>query len=241
MPKVTFNQPIAQFTGKVTDPTTNTGIVIFPNPKAGNVVRQYVIPTNPKSTQQQMIRGHFAAAAAAYKLLSTAEAAAWNTLAALFSQNNILGTAYKLSGISLYCRVNTFRQLDGQAISDTAPDFADLPVPATGITSLTITGATLACVLDCTGMADGALVFMRITSSIARESRLLRKTELRIASSTETEAFATVATDAATFGATVDIVSLTATQFCGVEFTAMSATYLPRPAQFFNQELISAP
>lgn len=239
MPKVTLTQPFSRFHGKTTVPGTGTGLVTFSNARAGNVVRQYVIPANPKSAQQIMSRGVFSAAAAAFKSLTTVEAANWNALAHLISKTNILGTDYTLTGIGLYCQVNAFRQLNGQSISDTVPTLTTMPIPVVGITSITQVTTTITVVANCTGIADGALVFVRLTPSIARQSRLLRRNELRIPSTTETQCFATVSSSAATAAITFNTVTVTAGQYCGVELTAMSSTYLPHAPQFWNQQLIA--
>lgn len=241
MARFTLVAPFEKFHGKIKQPDQDSGLVAFSTAKAGNVCRNWVCPANPKSTQQTMIRGLFSAAAVAYKSLTVSEALAWRTLAAQINKTNILGISYALSGIALYQQVNVMRQLNGQATSDTAPTFADIPVPITAITSIEYADGTLTTVLDCTGLADGCLVLMRVTDSIDREDRLFRRNELRIGSTTETACFGTVSSDEATITTALTQVTVAATEYVGCEFTAMSADYLARSPWFVSQQLVSAP
>lgn len=238
MPIFTVLQPFKDVAGRFIDPVTNLGTVVFKNLKAGNVMRQYRIPANPKSTEQVKQRGYFAAASAAYKGNSTAECAAWIALAAEMERTNSLGTSYKYSGINVHNTVNVFRQMNGQALTKVAPAFADIPIPITSLTSFAITGGTLTVVVNCTGLADGALVFIRITPSIARQSRLARVNELRVPDATLTTCFHAVATNVCTFTITPDLVVPVTGQYCGLQLTAMSAAYLPREPLFIPQQLV---
>jgi len=240
-PIATVLQPFKEVDGRFIDPVTRLGTVVFPNPKAGLVMRQYKVPTNPKSTQQVAQRGWFSASAAAYKSLTVQEASDWRDLAAQLQRTNTLGSKYNYSGINIYCTVNTLRQMNGQATSDVVPDIADTPIPVTAMTSFAISTGTLTAVVNCAGLANGALVMLRITPSIARQSRLMRKSELRIASSDETDCFAIVTgapAGTATFEFDPDLVIPVTGQYCGWQVTAMSAEYLPREPLFAPQQLV---
>jgi hypothetical protein len=156
----------------------------------------------------------------------------------------MVSTDYTMSGIAAYQLVNVFRQLHGQAITDAAPDLATMPVPVTGITSCvyTVGTTTLVTIANCTGMANGCLVLMRLSSSIARESRLIRQNELRLGSTTETTCFGVVAANSVTITTVLSQVAVTATQFIGLSLHPMSATYMPRLTPYFlAQQLVSAP
>lgn len=244
MPIVSLTQPFSQFHGKTTLPGTNTGLVTFRSARGNHISRQYKIPANPKSAQQQMIRGHFAATAAAYKLCTAAEAAAWIALGHLLTKTNMVDTDYTMSGIAAYQLVNVYRLLHGQAVTDAAPDIATMPVPVTGITSCVYTVGTtsLVTIANCTGMANGCLVLMRLSPSMARESRLARENELRLGSTTETTCFGVVATNSVTITTTISTVLIAATEFIGLSLMPMSATYMPRLSPYFlAQQLVAAP
>ena len=240
MARYTLIPPFQHFHGKIKQPSQDNGLVAFHTAKAGNVCRNWVQPANPKSVQQTMIRGHFAAAAVAYKALSAVNAAAWRTLAALITKTNILGLGYKLSGIACYQQVNVMRLLNSQAQSATAPDFADIPIPVTGITSVTMAVAQATTIINTTGMTNGEILLVRLTPAVATFARLLRENELRIPSTTEADAFEVIAG-----AATTNIITITqfaapvATNYIGVEVTAMSATYLARAPQFFNHQVVA--
>jgi hypothetical protein len=241
---VSLRHPFDAFHGKTTLPGSNSGLVTFQSLRGTHISRQFVIPSNPKSVQQQMIRGHFSAAAAGYKLLTAAQAAAWTALGHTLSKTNMLDTNYTMSGIAAYQLVNVYRLLHNQAQTVTAPALSTMPVPVTGITSCVYTSgsSTLVTIADCTGMANGALVLMRLSSSIARQSRLFRENELRLGSLTETTCFGVVAANAVTITTVLSQVAVTATQYIGLSLTPMSATYMPRLTPYFlPQQLVAAP
>jgi hypothetical protein len=240
MPKHSLVLPYDQFHGGIKLPDRTTGLVLYGTARAGLVSRQLVVPSNPQSTQQIEARGFLSACSAAWKLLSAANAALWRALADQITQTNILGINYTLTGIACYCRVNVFRQLNGQAITATPPDFATIPIPITGITSCVFETGTMTLILTCTGMTNGQLIFARFTPSIASLSRLLRRNELRVATADSTDAFGTVAAGAATITFDPDLIVLASAQYCGIELTAMGSTYLSRAPLFFNHQLIAA-
>jgi hypothetical protein len=239
MARITLIPPFANFHGKIKKPDEDQGLVAFSSQRAGNVARQWVLPTNPQSAQQVVTRGIFAAAATAFKSLTISEAADWNALGDLLAKTNILGIGYKLTGIAAYVMVNSLRQLHGQATSDVAPTFADIPIPILSITSVVYAASTLTIIANCTGITNGCIVLARITPSIARQSRQLRENELRIPDSTEADAFGVVGNNSVTIATGADNVALTATQYAGLQLTAMSAAYLPRAPWFIPQQLIS--
>jgi len=241
---VSLRHPFDQFHGKTTLPGSNTGLVTFRSLRGTHIARQFVVPTNPKSEQQQMIRGHFSATAAAYKLLTAAQAAAWIALGHSLTKTNMVDTNYTMSGIAAYQMVNVYRLLNGQAQTTTAPALTTMPVPVTGITSCKYTSAThtLVTIADCTGMANGCLVLMRLSSSLARQSRLIRPNELRLGSLTETSCFGTVATNSVTITTVLSQVTVAAAEYIGLSLHPMSATYMPRLTPYFlAQQLVAAP
>lgn len=231
--------PYDQFHGGIKLPGRSTGLVLYGSAGAALVSRQLVVPANPKSTAQVEARGFLSAAAAAWKLLTAEEAGDWRDLAAQLDKSNILGLTYTLTGIGVYCQVNVLRQYAGEAILDTVPDIADIPIPITAITSCTFAGTTLTTVINCTGLADGAEVFLRVTPSITRASRQLRRNELRIPTIASASAFGTVATNACTIALDPDLITVAAAEYCGLEVTAMSAEYLPRAPWFVPHQLIA--
>jgi len=240
MARFTLIPPFERFHGKVKQPDQDNGLVAFHNPKAGNVCRNWVMPDNPKSVQQTMIRGHFAAAAVAYKALSAVNAAAWRALAAQINKTNILGLGYALSGIACYQQVNVMRLLQGAAQSATAPAFADIPPPVTGVTSITMAGAVATTIIVTTGIANGCFILFRMTPAVSTFARLLRENELRIPSTTEADAFEVVAGSPTTNVITItQFAAPVATNYVGLEVTAMSAAYLARAPQFFNHQVVA--
>ncbi|MBE3132728.1 MAG: hypothetical protein IMZ55_04590 [Acidobacteria bacterium] len=136
MSLVTFKQPIDRFHGSVMD-FSGSGLVIYGSAKAGNIARKYVVPFNPGSALQDEVRNNFTAAAQAFRGLSANVAASWNTAAVAYSRLNPLEVPYGYSGINLYMAINAYRELAGEAITDTPPTDLRYPVIDTAATIAT--------------------------------------------------------------------------------------------------------
>jgi hypothetical protein len=137
MALVTLRQPFDRFRGALMD-VGGSGIVVYDSLKAGQVARRFVSPHNPKSANQETVRTYLTAAAQAYRALSATVAANWNAAAVLVKKKNNLAVDYEYSGINLFCEVNFYRQLDGQAITPTPPVKTELPVIAAAAITATI-------------------------------------------------------------------------------------------------------
>jgi len=87
------------------------------------MLRDYVVPTNPQTSYQTAIRGYLALASQAYQQTTDAEREAWATLAANMTRDDALGQGYDISAQMAYMMVNQYRQIAGEAITDTAPAY----------------------------------------------------------------------------------------------------------------------
>lgn len=65
-------------------------------------MRQRVVPTNPNTIRQQMVRSYLGASNAAYAALSVAEKAAWTTYAQNMPRTDSLGNVIVLTGQQMY-------------------------------------------------------------------------------------------------------------------------------------------
>jgi hypothetical protein len=88
--------------------------LVFATWKGIKYCRAYVIPGNPSTTEQQMVRGYFSTASAAWTAETPTVQTAWNT----YASNNGL----KMSGRNLYLKAYwTFLQAhNGTAPTNTA-------------------------------------------------------------------------------------------------------------------------
>jgi len=126
----TFQQPFEKVRGTFRDDAG--GIVAYDTTKSGNIIRNWVMPTNPKSTLQTAVRADFSASATAYKALTAAQALAWTIAAAEYKRQNNLGTEYIFSGINLFVQVNSYRRMAGETPTTAVPiiqtfPFLDIP------------------------------------------------------------------------------------------------------------------
>jgi len=148
--KVLLDAPIKEMSGSL---SKGRGIVLS-NWRGVNIARQYAIPRNPQSTDQVLIRNILTQCAQAFQSISLVQKAAWAAYAAL-NPSTWKGTDYQIPEISAYVRINSYRLIAGEAISDDPPtDTADFVATsltsvayATGATTLTIVFAHSAAVI----------------------------------------------------------------------------------------------
>lgn len=123
------------------------GIVAFPWRNL-QCARAWVKPANPNSTDQAAIRNILAQCAQGYQLITAENRASWTAFAAA-NPRAFYTKEYALPEISAFVAVNSYRLINGVAISNTPPtDTADFlatdittAVYAAGATTLTITAA----------------------------------------------------------------------------------------------------
>ena len=87
---------------------------IFANSGRGRYVKNFTMPSNPQTPAQQLVRAAFAAITQAWRQLTPAEQAAWNTAAPTFPILNRLGDVIILSGQMLYSQLNLNLQTIGE-------------------------------------------------------------------------------------------------------------------------------
>lgn len=90
------------------------------------VKRNFVVPANPQTQFQQQVRSAFGTVAGDWANVSGLQRQDWETLAQSYGRFNPNGTAYTLTGFQAFLMVNTFRALDGQALTQAAPQFPSI-------------------------------------------------------------------------------------------------------------------
>lgn len=71
--------------------------------RGGQYMRQRVVPTNPATTRQTMVRAYLGAANGAYGMLTAPQKAAWETFAQNMPRTDSLGNTIVLTGQQMYC------------------------------------------------------------------------------------------------------------------------------------------
>lgn len=114
--KVDYAFPINDMRGK----TQATGGFVAGFWRGIKVFRQNVIPRNPNSTNQALIRNILATASQGYKAISAGQKTAWAAYAA-GKKIKVFGKEITIPEISAYVKVNVMRLIDGEAVDPAAP------------------------------------------------------------------------------------------------------------------------
>jgi hypothetical protein len=105
--------------------------------KSGAYFRTKVTPINRNTTYQSVVRSRLTSLSQAFRSLTAARIAAWNSAAASFSKTNAFGDKVILSGAQLYQRLNNNLLVCSQSVISDPP----LPNSVASFTSLALTAA----------------------------------------------------------------------------------------------------
>lgn len=169
----TLQQPVASLRGR-------NGEIVFYPVRDRQFIRTFVQPNNPDSEAQAAIRAYTTAASQAYNLLDETEILAWELFAANFVQNDRNGNSYTLNGKSAYVKVNVWRQMAGQAITDVAPTYGT-GAALTSIVDIGISGTDLEIQWTGTPVAAGQFLRLELTANLGSFARKPRPNDYRIA------------------------------------------------------------
>lgn len=148
MAKISFAAWVGDVAGRVGNAVVQRG-------KAGNTLRERVIPINPESTAQVTVRGRLTARSKAWAGLTESQRNAWDSAAAsaAWTQTDSFGNPFQLSGEQLYLKLNlVIASVGASAISSppTKATFNDITLGA-----LTATAGTPSLSLAFTGTLGG--------------------------------------------------------------------------------------
>lgn len=102
--------------------------------RGGQYLRQRVVPTNPDTSPQSLVRSYLAAAVDYWSnSLDAAERLAWTTYAANVPTTDTLGNVLVLTGQQMFIRHAVVRARIGAEFVDAAPTIYDRGQPITGI------------------------------------------------------------------------------------------------------------
>jgi len=88
----------------------SVGGVVASRNAGGAYLRNRTVPVNPNSLRQQQSRLGFAASAIAWRALTAAQRAGWDSYAVATPVLNRLGENITISGLAMYVRTNAFRE-----------------------------------------------------------------------------------------------------------------------------------
>ena len=87
----------------------------------GQYVRTRATPVNPSSDAQATVRARLSQNAIAWKALTDAQRAGWESLGSQMQRTDSLGQSYTLNGFAAYCSVNNNKLAVGDAVVSDAP------------------------------------------------------------------------------------------------------------------------
>lgn len=226
--------PVEAFANKVGD---NYVAYLINNRQLG---RSWVYPTNPLTTLQQQIRAYFAAAAAAWKLVTDSEAEGWANLADQMGGTDSLGRAYGFYVNNAYLSVNLYRQLDGQAITDTAPAYAAEP-GATEITDVLWNDTDSLQITFTHAAPAGSFFLVQATPFLLSARRKARRNELRIPTTSLPDSIVARSASPQTIDVNPARLGLSpGANYLGVRLLTISSGYVPGGELFVPSILTSS-
>jgi len=101
--------------------------VVFSIWRGLNYVRAFVVPTNPQTGRQNVIRGIFAAASRAWAGITAAQRTAWRDYSKLHPLTDIFGNPYAPSGLNAYVGLFVVATDEGETPVSDPP--ASVPPP----------------------------------------------------------------------------------------------------------------
>ena len=119
------------------------GNIVYVNSRYGQLARQYVLPRNPRTPEQQRNRGNFGAVSSRWRALTPDQRAAWCMAAANKFTVTHSGRQVALTGYSYFVSANSRRAELGLPLFDLPPaeaTFSPNPVAELVVTN---TGGTI--------------------------------------------------------------------------------------------------
>jgi hypothetical protein len=125
------------------------GVTVSLGGRYGQVSRALVIPGNPQTEDQLLIRNFLSNAASLWRQISEAQRLAWIAAAEAVQSRPTLGQSGPLTGMQLFAKINCSNLIVGQAVVSDPP--ADPMFPTLPVTALEITnpGGVVAIKLAC--------------------------------------------------------------------------------------------
>lgn len=185
--------------------------------------RNYVIPANPQSEAQSIMRLFFTQVSQAWQAVTDGEAAGWATLASQMPANDIFGQPYQWFPNNAYLAVNTLGLIGGASITDTAPTYALASAPVIGA----VTYATSTLTVNLSGTVSGQRYAVRVTPPLSSPRYQARNNEFRFITDALDESVGTASGTTLVLNLATDRFTLAVGNRIGIIVHAMTSTYIP--------------
>lgn len=124
----------------ITNLSGKAGGSVYAHNRGGNYIRNFVVPSNPKTALQAAARAAFGALSSAWRSLTQEARNAWKEAATSFPYINRLGEQKIMSGLNLYVSLNRNLGVIGQPSIDMPP----IPQGVDGVASVEMTAQSSA-------------------------------------------------------------------------------------------------
>lgn len=163
MAKVVFGGGVAGISGK-------TGGTVYARNKGGAYTRNFVMPTNPSTVYQEEARDRLTQYSNEWRTLTDAQRLQWNEWANTHPVIDRLGATKLLTGAQAYTKINTNRDLAGDAtanaVTPSDPAWVPLIVDTAVPLVIDISDASVLVPLG-SGAAADQVLFIYITGAIS--------------------------------------------------------------------------
>lgn len=187
----TFKSPFERIHGTVNTGTMGAKIVALSSKYAGNYCRELVVPDDPRTDLQILMRSVIGTCAAAYNSMPRESAMQWVEAGEKIQKLNILDLPYSLTGMGLFTSITTYRILAGEDVIATVPtnlvppifNYYDLETDSGG------PGSSLSVRAHSIDFPDNYRLFIRTTMPLSSPVRQARINELSMLSANSEDNF----------------------------------------------------
>lgn len=183
MAKVVFGGGVSAISGKI-------GGTVYSRNKGGAYTRNFAVPTNPSTVYQEEARDRLTQYSNEWRGLTEQQRLSWNEWAATHPILDRLGAAKLLTGAQAYTKINTNRDLAGDATANATipsePAWVSLIIDTTAPLTADISDDEILVALGAGAAAD-QVVFFFATGPISPGISNYFNTERLIAAHTITE------------------------------------------------------
>lgn len=191
------------------------------------VARRHVLPANPRSADQVLIRGYLTGASQAFGNITDAQRAAWEVLANKMTRRH-LGFDYTPPAIAMHNCVNSYGQINSQAITAVAPsELADFSATAIGTVAYVGATTTLSFIVTHTDTTPFGEWAVSITPAMPSAQRHPRRSDYRLAEGVAATSIVTVTSSPQTISLTAPQYAWTDGQYMGIMLMPLSPDYAP--------------
>ncbi len=131
--------------------TGKLGLTVTYPSRTGLIRRSWVVPANPQTADQLLVRSRLATQAAAYDALTEAQQNAWIAAGAQQQTRATLGQSGPMTGLQLFVKVNANLALVGEPTVNSPPDRPTFDPNVAQSLELTNPGGVVAIKLACSG------------------------------------------------------------------------------------------